>query len=110
MSKINFEPVSDTLLIEPIRKNETTGGLALPAGAEIGPPRGRVVKAGPGRTTDFGAEIPMPVTEGDVVVLALINPPGEMEFGGKKYLIVRARDVLAKAPLDPSETLGVAPA
>jgi co-chaperonin GroES (HSP10) len=98
---VDFEPVSDFMLIYKHEKNTTAGGLALPDGVETGPPKGVVVKAGPGRMNELGtALVPMPVQEGDTVYCCfnMMDPrgPPELTFGGKHYMVVAARHLIGK--------------
>ena len=96
---INFEPLGDYLLVEPLPKNMTDGGIALPESAEsLGPDRGRVLRAGPGRITEDGALIPMSVKAGDLIYLACNArhaPPIAFPHKGKMFAVVRLRDVIA---------------
>lgn len=96
--QIRFQPTGDFILVEPIRRKQTFGGLALPDGAEIEPPRGKVVKAGPGRVSEEGKLLPMSVGVGDEVYMHFVyQQPMSMTFFGKEYVLVRARDVVGLA-------------
>lgn len=96
--EIDFEPVFDFLLIEPIKPGTTAGGLALPEGVETGPMKGVVVRAGPGRINELGTLTPMPVAEGDVVYccFTLGGQPPELTFGKRHLLVVPARHLIGK--------------
>lgn len=96
---VNFVPTSDWLLIEPIASNMTASGkIALPDGVDDGAPKGRVIKAGPGRANELtGDLIYMPVSVGQVVLLSFLRGAPYMDdvpLCGKKFWIARARDVV----------------
>jgi co-chaperonin GroES (HSP10) len=103
---VNFKPLADFVLIEPIPKNMTPGGLALPDDAKTGPTLGRVIKVGPGRVTETGFNIPVDVQEGNVVYLAFAyQEPMQIDLPDvdlarerteKKYLLCRSRDLMGK--------------
>lgn len=95
-----FRPVEDFLLVEPIPVGETAGGIALPEGANHEPELGRIVKCGPGvwepTQGENGGRRPMPVAEGDLVHLCFVyNQPIVITLDNKKYIVVRARDIVA---------------
>lgn len=97
-AEVKFTPLFDFVLIEPIPKGTTEGGLALPAGADPDPPKGKVVKVGPGRMTEEGAFIEPTVHPGDVVYLHFAySKPISFTVGGKDYMIARCRDLIGLA-------------
>lgn len=94
---VKFCPKADFVLIEPIPRGETAGGIALPeqAGADE-PLKGRVVRVGAGRISDYGVTIDPELTEGEVVYLFFAYAkPIDIVLGRKKYIVARARDVIA---------------
>ena len=97
-SGINFEPLYDYVLMEPIPKNTTKGGLHLPEGANMDDVSKSVVrKAGPGAYRDDGTFVPNPLVVGDIVYHLAKMMPWKVVLNGKNYLCVSARDVVAKA-------------
>ena len=100
MDELTFEPLGDYCVVEELKANETAGGIALPDGARIETPRGRVLKVGPGIHTQTGAFLEPLVKAGDVVAGACVfkDAYGQMEWkeNGKKYLIVRTRDLMGR--------------
>ena len=95
-TKPAFTPFHDTLLLDPIPRGETAGGVALPETADMGPQQARVVARGPGWPTDAGGRIAMDVEEGDIVWLTLAAQPHRINLDGKWYLITRMRDLIGK--------------
>ena len=95
MSKVNFKPLADRVLVEPAAAEEkTASGIIIPDTAKEKPQQGEVVAAGPGRTTDDGTLIDLPVSVGDTVIYSKYAGT-EYAEGGVEYLIVRESDILA---------------
>jgi chaperonin GroES len=97
---VKFEPFSDWVLLQRIDDLVTDGGIAMPEGSGINPPRGRVIKAGPGRVTETGAAIEMPFGAGDVVWIlgSGVVQPMQITLSGREFILVRARDLCGKVP------------
>jgi len=93
---LNLTPLGDRVIIEPADTEASTssGGIIIPDTAKEKPQQGAVVAAGPGRTTDDGTVIDMPVKVGQTVVYSKYAGT-EYEEGGVEYLIVRESDILA---------------
>lgn len=66
---MNFEPLRDVVLIRREAAEEKVGSIIL-AGNKEEPPRGTVLKVGPGRVTEDGTKVEMTVKEGDRVIFA----------------------------------------
>lgn len=93
--QVDFQPLWDQVLVEPINPRETAGGLALPDNHEPEELCGKVVAVGPGRY-DGGQWIDVPVLPGDVVYLTFQGPLASVTMNRKKYLIVRAAHIAGK--------------
>ncbi len=95
---LNLKPLGDRVVIEPNEEEaeRSPGGIIIPDTAKEKPQKGTVVAAGPGRTTDEGKLIDMPVKVGDVVVYSKYAGT-EYSENGVDYLIVRESDILAVA-------------
>lgn len=93
---MKIKPISDHLLIEPIKEEEKTkAGILLPETAEKErPEQGKVVAVGPGKKNAKGILIPMEVKAGDKVLFTKYGP-SEIKVEGKEYLIARQEDILA---------------
>ena len=93
---MNIKPLSDHILIEPIKKEEKTkGGILLPDTAEKEKPEeGRVIAVGPGRKLSSGKIIPIDVKTGQKVLFTKYGP-NEIKVDDKEYLIAREEDILA---------------
>jgi chaperonin GroES len=95
-SHMDIKPLSDHILIEPIKGEEKTkSGILLPDTAEKEKPeQGRVVSVGPGRKTEDGKIIPIDVKAGQIVLFKKYGPD-EIKIDGKEYLIAKEEDILA---------------
>lgn len=93
---MNIKPLSDHILIEPIKEEEKTkSGILLPDTAEKEKPeQGKVIAVGPGKKTEDGKIIPVEVKPGDVVLFTKYGP-NEIKVDNKEYLIAREEDILA---------------
>lgn len=93
---MNIKPLSDHILIEPIKDEEKTkSGILLPQTAEKEKPeQGRVIAIGSGRKTAAGKIIPLSVQVGDKVLFSKYGPT-EIKVEDKEYLIAREEDILA---------------
>lgn len=87
---MKLKPLADRVLILPVEAEEVTAsGIIIPDSAKEKPLKGTVVAAGNG-TSDEKMEL----KEGDTVFYGKYAGT-EIEFDGKKYLIMRQSDVLA---------------
>ncbi len=93
---MQLEPLGDRLVVEPKEKETTTAsGLVLPDTASEKPQQGVVIAVGPGARDEDGKRIPMDVAKGDNVLFAKYAGT-EIKVDGKKLLILKESDVLAK--------------
>lgn len=87
---MNIKPLSDRVLIEPTAAEEVTlGGIIIPDTAKEKPLKGTVLAVGQGTKDE-----PMILKEGDKVLYGKYAGT-EIEWDGKKYLMMRQTDVLA---------------
>ncbi len=93
---MKIKPLSDHILIEPIKEEEKTKtGILLPQTAEKDrPEQGKVVAIGPGKKSKDGKANPIEVKVGDVVLFAKYSP-NEIKINNKEYLIAKEEDILA---------------
>ena len=93
---MQIKPLSDHILIEPVKKEEKTkAGILLPDTAEKETPeQGKVVAVGPGKKTSSGKIIPIDVKAGERVLFTKYGP-SEIKVDDKEYLIAREEDILA---------------
>jgi len=93
---MKIKPLSDHILIEPIKQEEKTRtGILLPETAEKErPEQGRVIAIGSGRKTSSGKIIPIEVKVGQKVLFTKYGP-NEIKVADKEYLIAKEEDILA---------------
>lgn len=85
-----IKPLADRVLIEPAAAEEKTiGGIIIPDTAKEKPLQGKVVAVGNGTKDEE-----MVVKEGDTVLYGKYAGT-ELEYDGKKYLVMRQSDILA---------------
>ncbi|MBU2539598.1 co-chaperone GroES [Patescibacteria group bacterium] len=92
---MNIKPLSDHVLIEPIKEEEKTkSGILLPDTVEKErPEQGKVIAVGCGKNID-GKIFPLEVKPGDKVIFTKYGP-SEIKVDGKEYLIAKEEDILA---------------
>jgi chaperonin GroES len=90
-----LEPVGDRIIVE-VKKDEDAniGGIYVASSAKQKPTEGTVVAVGKGKYSNDGKLIPMTVAKGDKIVYDKYAGTN-VEYEGKKYLVLREQDVLA---------------
>ena len=93
---MNIKPLSDYILIEPIKEEEKTkSGILLPETADKEKSeQGKVIAVGPGKRTSVDKMIPMELKVGQKVLFTKYGP-SEIKVDGKEYLIAKQEDILA---------------
>lgn len=87
---MSIKPLADRVLIEPApAETKTVGGIIIPDIAKEKPLQGTIVAVGKGTKDEE-----MVLKEGDTVLYGKYAGT-ELEFEGKKYLIMRQSDVVA---------------
>ena len=94
---MKLKPLDDRIVVEPSEAEQTTAsGLVIPDTAKEKPQQGEVLAVGPGRRSEQTGEIiPLGIEVGDTVVYSKYGGT-EISLDGDDYLILNARDVLAK--------------
>ncbi|GAA2004295.1 co-chaperone GroES [Nakamurella flavida] len=96
MASVNIQPLEDKILVQANEAETTTkSGIVIPDTAKEKPQEGTVLAVGPGRVDDNGNRVPLDVAEGDVVIYSKYGGT-EVKYAGQEYLLLSARDVLAK--------------
>ena len=95
-TKVALQPLEDRVVVQANEAKQTTAsGLVIPDTAKEKPQEGTVIAVGPGRVGDDNERVPMDVAEGDVVIYSKYGGT-EIKLGGEEYIILSARDILAK--------------
>jgi len=93
---MNIKPLSDYILIEPIKEEERTkSGILLPETVDREKSeQGKVIAVGPGKRTSADKIIPMNVKVGQKILFTKYGP-SEIKVDGKEYLIAKQEEILA---------------
>ena len=92
---VSIKPLEDRILVKSVEAEQTTAsGLVIPDTAKEKPQEGVVIAVGPGRFED-GQRLPLDVSVGDKVIYSKYGGT-EVKYNGEEYLILSARDLLAK--------------
>jgi chaperonin GroES len=87
---MKIQPLADRVLVEPAPAEEkTVGGIIIPDTAKEKPLKGTVIATGNGTKDET-----MVLKAGDTVLYGKYSGQ-EIEFEGKKYLMMRQSDVMA---------------
>jgi len=90
-----IKPLSDHILLEPVREEKKRGGIILPDTVDKErPEKGKVVAVGPGKLDKDGKRVAMEVKKGQMVLFKKYGPD-EIKIDNKEYLIAREEDILA---------------
>jgi chaperonin GroES len=94
---MKLQPLEDRIVVRTAEAEEkTASGLVIPDTAKEKPQQGEVLAVGPGRRAEQSGElIPLDISVGDIVVYSKYGGT-EITHDGDDYLILNARDVLAK--------------
>jgi len=89
MSKINFNPLADRVVIEPqAAETKTASGIYIPDSAKEKPQQGKVVAVGKGTKDN-----PITLKVGDTVLYGKYAGT-ELKLDGVEYMIMRESDIL----------------
>ena len=92
---MKLKPLNSNLIISVEYEETTKSGIVLPDTADKErPEKGKVVAVGPGKLDEKGNRLPMVIKKGDIVLFKKYAPD-EIDYNGKRYLILDESDVLA---------------
>lgn len=91
---MNFRPLHDRVLVEPMEAEEkTAGGIIIPDTAKEKPQQGKVLAVGKGLQNDSGDYRPLDVKAGDTVMYGKWSGT-EVKVDGKDLVIMKESDVI----------------
>ena len=95
MAKINLKPLTDRVIVKPMKQEEKTkGGIIVPDTAKEKPVEGTVIAVGPGKVSEDGKLVKMEVKEGDKILYGKYSGT-EVTVEGEDYLIMHESDIFA---------------
>jgi chaperonin GroES len=89
---MNIKPLGDRVVVRPVQKEETVGGIIIPDTAKEKPQEGKVEAVGPGKKTETGDVLSMNVTVGDSVLYGKYSGT-ELKVDGDEFLIMHEDDI-----------------
>ena len=90
-----IKPLSDHILLEPLREERKKGGIILPDTIDKErPEKGKIIAVGPGKLNKDGKRVPTEVKKGQTVLFKKYGPD-EIKIDDKEYLIAKEEDILA---------------
>lgn len=93
--KTNLKPLGNRVLAKRLEQEETMkGGIILPDTAKKKQESAKVVAIGPGKRLDDGNILPVPVKEGDVILMDKYSAQ-EVTIDNEEYVILKADDIIA---------------
>ncbi|MFK7954296.1 MAG: co-chaperone GroES [Ekhidna sp.] len=88
MSKVNFKPLADRVLVQPAAAEEkTASGIIIPDTAKEKPQQGEIVAIGAGKKDE-----PITVKVGDTVLYGKYSGT-EVTIEGAEFLIMKESDI-----------------
>jgi chaperonin GroES len=94
MSKFNFRPLHDRVVVKRIDAEEkSSGGIIIPDTAKEKPQQGEVVAVGPGGRDESGNLIALEVKSGDRVLFGKWSGT-EVKLDGEELLIMKESDIM----------------
>ena len=94
-TKIQLKPLGNRVLVRRLEEKETVkGGIILPETAKKKQEMTEVVAVGPGKKTQDGKLLPMPVKVGDVVLVDKYAGQ-EITLNDEEFVVVRGDDIVA---------------
>ena len=91
---MNFRPLHDRVLVQPLDGEEkTAGGIIIPDTAKEKPSEGKIIAVGPGAKTEDGKILPMEVKVGDLVLFGKWSGT-DVKIDGVEYSIMKESDIM----------------
>lgn len=94
-TQVKLQPLGNRILVRRLEvEQKLKGGIILPDSAKKKQEQAEVIATGPGKKDKSGNLIPMPVKNGDVVLIEKYSGQ-EITLDEQEYVIVRADDLIA---------------
>ena len=93
--KITLRPLGDRVLVQRMEQEEILkGGIILPDTAKKKQESAKVIAVGKGKVSKEGKTLPMPVKEGDLVLMDKYSGQ-EVTIDNEEYVVLRSDDIIA---------------
>lgn len=93
--KVKLQPLGNRVLAQRLQEEETLkGGIVLPDSAKKKQETARVIAVGTGKKDKNGNLIPVPVKEGDLILMEKYSGQ-EVNLNDEDYIIIRSDDIIA---------------
>jgi len=94
-TKTVIKPLADRVVAKRLESEEIVkGGIIIPDSAKKKQEMAKVIAVGPGKITDENKKLPMPVKEGDVILMDKYSGQ-EIAINDEEYIIVKTDDIIA---------------
>lgn len=90
---MEYQPLYDRILIEPVQDDGTKGKIIIPDSTKEKPIEGTVIMAGEGYRSENGSITPLRVKVGDTVVYGKWSGT-EVKLNSKDYVVIKESDLL----------------
>ena len=91
---IKIKPLNDHVLVLRVdEEQKSRGGIIIPDTAKEKPQEGKIVAAGPGKTSDDGQRVPLDVKDGDRILFSKYAGT-EIKIDGVEHLFMKEDDIL----------------
>lgn len=95
MEKTKLQPLGNRVLLKRLPAEEKLkGGIVLPDSAKQKQEQAKVIAVGPGKKDKSGQLIPVPVKDGDIVLMEKYSGQ-EVTLNDEEFIIVKADDLIA---------------
>lgn len=92
--KLSISPLGDRVVAQRLVQEAVKGGIILPDSAKKKQEMATVIAVGPGKMTEDGKTLPMPVSVGQRILMDKYAGQ-EVTIDDEDYVIVKADDIVA---------------
>ncbi|KPK32542.1 MAG: molecular chaperone GroES [Chlamydiae bacterium SM23_39] len=94
-TNVKIKPLLDRVVAKRLESEETLkGGIIIPDTAKQKQETARVIAIGPGKKTESGKIIEIPVKIGDLILIDKYSGQ-EVTFDDEEYIIIKSDDIIA---------------
>jgi chaperonin GroES len=92
--KITLKPLANRVVAQRLEEETFKGGILIPDSAKKKQETAKVIAVGPGKKTDSGNLIPIPVKVGDTILVDKYAGQ-EITLDDEEFIIVKSDDIIA---------------